>query len=138
MECPEFTDNISNCVYRPVNFAILFAFSFRVFFFSSRRRHTRCLSDWSSDVCSSDLSGLGRAEMRGQGLDEVRIDRPMALPGTLLVLFLVVGGAGTEATIAVVGVALVAPAPSGILRSEERRVGQECRARAARYIRVRQ
>src|ERR1035441_3009931 len=23
--------------------------------FSSRRRHTRCLSDWSSDVCSSDL-----------------------------------------------------------------------------------
>src|SRR5437899_5395447 len=25
------------------------------FFFSSRRRHTRCLSDWSSDVCSSDL-----------------------------------------------------------------------------------
>src|SRR5262245_56053404 len=27
------------------------------FFFSSRRRHTRCLSDWSSDVCSSDLVG---------------------------------------------------------------------------------
>src|SRR5258705_798545 len=25
------------------------------FFFSSRGRHTRCLSDWSSDVCSSDL-----------------------------------------------------------------------------------
>src|SRR5436853_921374 len=25
------------------------------FFFSSRRRHTRCLSDWNSDVCSSDL-----------------------------------------------------------------------------------
>src|SRR5205814_4859235 len=24
-------------------------------FFSSRRRHTRCLSDWSSDVCFSDL-----------------------------------------------------------------------------------
>src|SRR5690349_22857634 len=28
------------------------------FFFSSRRRHTRSLRDWSSDVCSSDLSGL--------------------------------------------------------------------------------
>src|ERR1035438_3312956 len=28
-------------------------------FFSSRRRHTRCLSDWSSDVCSSDLVGTG-------------------------------------------------------------------------------
>src|ERR1035438_9090304 len=26
-----------------------------IFFFSSRRRHTRCLSDRSSDVCSSDL-----------------------------------------------------------------------------------
>src|SRR5690554_3360556 len=26
-----------------------------IFFFSSRRRHTRCGRDWSSDVCSSDL-----------------------------------------------------------------------------------
>src|SRR5262245_62284945 len=32
------------------------------FFFSSRRRHTRCLSDWSSDVCSSDLGQLRREE----------------------------------------------------------------------------
>src|SRR5216684_5056147 len=30
---------------------------FFVFFFSSRRRHTRCSRDWSSDVCSSDLTG---------------------------------------------------------------------------------
>src|ERR1035441_9228158 len=35
-------------------------------FFPSGRRHTRCLSDWSSDVCSSDLmretaAGLGFA-----------------------------------------------------------------------------
>src|SRR6266498_3752821 len=29
--------------------------SLSVFFFSSRRRHTRCGRDWSSDVCSSDL-----------------------------------------------------------------------------------
>src|SRR2546429_3250436 len=29
------------------------------FFFSSRRRHTRCSRDWSSDVCSSDLVGGG-------------------------------------------------------------------------------
>src|SRR5436305_4712784 len=28
------------------------------FFFSSRRRHTRCGRDWSSDVCSSDLCGV--------------------------------------------------------------------------------
>src|SRR6266850_5092500 len=27
-----------------------------IFFFSSRRRHTRLQGDWSSDVCSSDLS----------------------------------------------------------------------------------
>src|SRR5699024_11925846 len=29
--------------------------SFSLFFFSSRRRHTRSKRDWSSDVCSSDL-----------------------------------------------------------------------------------
>src|SRR5256884_4326824 len=32
------------------------AFSIIFFFFSSRRRHTRCSRDWSSDVCSSDLA----------------------------------------------------------------------------------
>src|SRR5205814_7998959 len=37
-----------------------------LFFFSSRRRHTRCLSDWSSDVCSSDL------------LDEIAVSRSAA------------------------------------------------------------
>src|SRR2546429_6374664 len=30
------------------------------FFFSSRRRHTRCSRDWSSDVCSSDLAAQTR------------------------------------------------------------------------------
>src|SRR5207245_4080670 len=34
---------------------LLIRFCFFVFFFSSRRRHTRCYRDWSSDVCSSDL-----------------------------------------------------------------------------------
>src|SRR2546429_7459602 len=29
-----------------------------LFFFSSRRRHTRCSRDWSSDVCSSDLENI--------------------------------------------------------------------------------
>src|SRR5262249_57136791 len=29
-----------------------------LFFFSSRRRHTRLVSDWSSDVCSSDLPAI--------------------------------------------------------------------------------
>src|SRR6266436_8127164 len=32
------------------------------FFFSSRRRHTRCSRDWSSDVCSSDLVVEARRE----------------------------------------------------------------------------
>src|SRR5699024_6596004 len=34
-----------------------------VFFFSSRRRHTRSKRDWSSDVCSSDLGPDHRIEM---------------------------------------------------------------------------
>src|SRR5437588_9607810 len=48
------------------------------FFFSSRRRHTRSLCDWSSDVCSSDLGvrpagrtpcgrGTSRRRSRRQG-----------------------------------------------------------------------
>src|SRR5437868_14768947 len=37
-----------------------------LFFFSSRRRHTRSKRDWSSDVCSSDLMpGMLEAEQRG-------------------------------------------------------------------------
>src|SRR6266550_5890615 len=40
------------------------------FFFSSRRRHTRCSRDWSSDVCSSDLNGLAAVDPveKGEGL----------------------------------------------------------------------
>ena len=37
---------------------------FFCFFFSSRRRHTRFTSDWSSDVCSSDLPTLQLFEVR--------------------------------------------------------------------------
>src|SRR5260221_2368893 len=36
-------------------FLVIYFFIF-FFFFSSRRRHTRSLCDWSSDVCSSDLT----------------------------------------------------------------------------------
>src|SRR3989442_11214108 len=42
--------------------------SWKFFFFSSRRRHTRCGRDWSSDVCSSDLTtstGPGGGRERG-------------------------------------------------------------------------
>src|SRR5690242_21039729 len=37
-------------------FFLVFFFFVFFFFFSSRRRHTRLTCDWSSDVCSSDLT----------------------------------------------------------------------------------
>src|SRR5438046_5979222 len=45
-----------------------------VFFFSSRRRHTRLVSDWSSDVCSSDLGGVlpGASDVRRSEDRQVR------------------------------------------------------------------
>src|SRR6267378_7419333 len=51
---PNFPSPISS--YGPVNSSMC------VFFFSSRRRHTRSLRDWSSDVCSSDLPPKAYAE----------------------------------------------------------------------------
>src|SRR5262245_63491269 len=45
-------------------------FSFLLFFFSSRRRHTRCLSDWSSDVCSSDLAAGSLFYSGGMALND--------------------------------------------------------------------
>src|SRR2546422_4919301 len=52
---------------------------FLFFFFSSRRRHTRCSRDWSSDVCSSDLAcgspggeGPRRVPLRGFHLGGLR------------------------------------------------------------------
>src|SRR5256886_9048481 len=43
-----------------------------LFFFSSRRRHTRFDCDWSSDVCSSDLLGGGgpRSHFRERRADD--------------------------------------------------------------------
>src|SRR5882757_8487059 len=40
------------------------------FFFSSRRRHTRYWRDWSSDVCSSDLTDAVGAQVPGRGRGE--------------------------------------------------------------------
>src|SRR5262245_66681465 len=48
------------------------------FFFSSRRRHTRCLSDWSSDVCSSDLA---RFEVRHGPVDVLLRNRDPGVTG---------------------------------------------------------
>src|SRR2546429_9276951 len=44
------------------------------FFFSSRRRHTRCSRDWSSDVCSSDLKVHGQSRLLRHG---IHIARPL-------------------------------------------------------------
>src|SRR5207249_3315920 len=49
------------------------------FFFSSRRRHTRSKRDWSSDVCSSDLSGY-LAFTRGHLWVPVIIPAALQLP----------------------------------------------------------
>src|SRR2546422_6247870 len=45
-----------------------------LFFFSSRRRHTRCSRDWSSDVCSSDLLAEGRAHAPCMAQHEVPLE----------------------------------------------------------------
>src|SRR5260221_7582042 len=57
---------LSDCSNGPFLQTSRFSVSFCFFFFSSRRRHTRSLCDWSSDVCSSDLSSSTSA---ARGLD---------------------------------------------------------------------
>src|SRR5256885_11959725 len=88
------------------------------FFFSSRRRHTRLQGDWSSDVCSSDLNkATGTMSMNGQ-------TRPISadLGGVLFA-----DGAGANDAVAAL------PLGEGYTRSEERRVGKECRSRWSPY-----
>src|SRR5947207_11268479 len=50
------------------------------FFFSSRRRHTRSLCDWSSDVCSSDL-GTSIPQSQGAPINMQRLI-PRSVNGT--------------------------------------------------------
>src|SRR5207245_886009 len=62
-------------------------FLYLLFFFSSRRRHTRCYRDWSSDVCSSDLQQLlgVLAELSPEfGQLYSRVGRPSIAPEKLL------------------------------------------------------
>src|SRR5206468_9839652 len=88
---------------------------FYFFFFSSRRRHTRSDRDWSSDVCSSDLTGSFKLILP-PGLQANGYTASLVDSGSQLQL--VVTAAGITGTIADV-------------RSEERRVGKECRSRWA-------
>src|SRR5207253_3952300 len=96
------------------------------FFFSSRRRHTRWPRDWSSDVCSSDLREIlidTLAELINGGV----VPR-IPSQGS-------VGASGDLAPLAHLALVLVGEGEAtyeGELlpgRSEERRVGKECRAR---------
>src|SRR5204863_5721907 len=79
------------------------------FFFSSRRRHTRSLRDWSSDVCSSDLKyDIGEEQLRA-----IRLFHELAAKHGII---------GERRPLRI-----YEGAPSA--RSEERRVGKECRSR---------
>src|SRR5687768_14963100 len=55
------------------------------FFFSSRRRHTRCSRDWSSDVCSSDLLDAGSPEIVEAPNTLARTNLGLALSDTVAV-----------------------------------------------------
>src|SRR5437764_7764950 len=78
------------------------------FFFSSRRRHTRYIGDWSSDVCSSDLYGARDGDVKRAHAGAHRNRHPCV--SSSVDLF---GYPGRF--------------PAEQQRSEERRVGKECR-----------
>src|SRR5260221_9967511 len=107
-----------------VTFLLCTMFSSFFFFFSSRRRHTRSLCDWSSDVCSSDLlSRPAPAAPAGAGRFPASSDE--AGPR----LF-------RQARLSRYRNAHARPEHSRRgprLRSEERRVGKECRSRWSPY-----
>src|SRR5262249_59201045 len=94
------------------------------FCFSSRRRHTRLVSDWSSDVCSSDLKSTvtcfpSPESYTPKHLAEKILTSKSALEGErkqVTVLFADLKGS----------MELLANRDP---RSEERRVGKECRSR---------
>src|SRR5207302_2636620 len=78
------------------------------FFFSSRRRHTRFSRDWSSDVCSSDLSPSTWASI------ELDTNRTPSKESTIFLCpSLSTRSKSSSPTFS---------------RSEERRVGKECRS----------
>src|SRR5262245_63715302 len=100
---------------------MLHAILLDLFFFSSRRRHTRCLSDWSSDVCSSDLADAGRRLQRQIVHGDVGLHGGGAVEDA---------AAGAQRQRVVVSVRGDRAADRDV-RSEERRVGNErtCRWR---------
>src|SRR5207248_7117696 len=87
-----------------------------VFFFSSRRRHTRSYGDWSSDVCSSDLLESGPPVASGLILS-FRTAEPFESARNPH------SSRGDPPS----GSFWLLSTPIPIARSEERRVGKECR-----------
>src|SRR5699024_11742661 len=61
------------------------------FFSSSRRRHTRSKRDWSSDVCSSDLNGMGMDDTALQNVFDPFFTTKEAKKGTGLGLSVSLG-----------------------------------------------
>src|SRR5207302_6277028 len=92
------------------------------FFFSSRRRHTRFSRDWSSDVCSSDLFVVD---------DRINAERAWAGAAWLHRMKRRNGGAEKPAVFRLpprIDDDRLAFADDFVIRSEERRVGKECRS----------
>src|SRR5438132_6911948 len=98
---------------------------FYLFFFSSRRRHTRSLCDWSSDVCSSDLFSTPQyeAENRLSNFDPSNNSLIHAKDGSIYDRALVHPDRNNFAP----------RLGAAYSRSEERRVGKECRSRWSAY-----
>src|SRR3712207_8571889 len=90
------------------------------FFFSSRRRHTRYWRDWSSDVCSSDLGRLLEFIMTAPLIVAQWINAEYYFSTVDPERY----GSGSKVYHNVTG---------RIGRSEERRVGKECRSRWSPY-----
>src|SRR5947209_10439719 len=102
------------------------------FFFSSRRRHTRYWRDWSSDVCSSDLgTAPNRYEVDvtpdSTDFDNFKHNFAEQLPGSTIEV------TGKGETIVLTGTAKDNAQIKQAGRSEERRVGKECRSGASAY-----
>src|SRR5262249_60013258 len=92
-------------------------------FFSSRRRHTILVSDWSSDVCSSDLPDSSSALQ--PSMPAVYYSTEAAKAGGLMSYQASLTDSNRQAG-RYAGRILKGEKPAD-LRSEERRVGKECR-----------
>src|SRR5258705_8080136 len=101
------------------------------FFFKSRRRDTRCLSAWSSDVCSSDL--LHRATGDGLHSDGPSATKHWHPLGSSVATAIHNAAHQVVTTVEAGGTVHDFVTVTGQPRSEERRVGKEGRSRWSPY-----